>query len=84
MFPAGDVPALTKQINEALQAPADEEHAGAQALSERVTSIYSWERAAADPAALYQRLLARRGSDRRARLGRGRKRAGQPVASGRA
>ncbi|HEY8092280.1 MAG TPA: glycosyltransferase family 4 protein [Acidimicrobiales bacterium] len=84
LFPAGDTHALAKQIIEALQAPADEERAGALALSERVCSTYSWERAAADTEALYERLLQRRGPGLRARLGRRGGRAGQPAAGSRA
>jgi glycosyltransferase involved in cell wall biosynthesis len=62
LFPAGDVPALTKAITEALQAPADEERAGAEALSARIRSTYSWDRAASETEALYAELVARRGT----------------------
>jgi len=75
LFPAGDVPALTKQINEALQAPAEEERAAVEALSARVCSTYSWERSAGDTEALYERLIVRRAPGLRARLGRRRGRA---------
>jgi glycosyltransferase involved in cell wall biosynthesis len=60
LVPTGDVDALAKAIGEALHAPAEEERAGADALSERVRATYSWDRATADTAALYERLLARR------------------------
>ena len=59
LFPAGDVHQLTKAITEALQAPPDEERAGAEALSERVRSTYSWDTAAVETDALYRRVLGR-------------------------
>ena len=60
LFPAGDVDALAKALNEALEEPAEDAAAGASALSERVRSDYTWERATADTEALYERLLAHR------------------------
>jgi glycosyltransferase involved in cell wall biosynthesis len=60
VFPAGDVHQLTKAITEALQAPADEERAGAEALSERVRRTYSWDTAAADTDAVYRQVPGRR------------------------
>jgi glycosyltransferase involved in cell wall biosynthesis len=60
LFPAGDLPALTKALTEALQAPRHEERAGADELSAHVRATYSWDRAADDTAALYERLVSRR------------------------
>jgi glycosyltransferase involved in cell wall biosynthesis len=60
LVPSGEADALAKGINEALEAPADEERAGAAALSERVRAAYSWERAARETAALYERLQSHR------------------------
>jgi glycosyltransferase involved in cell wall biosynthesis len=60
VFPAGDVHQLTKAITEALQAPPDEERAGAVALSERVRRTYSWDTAAADTDAVYRQVQGRR------------------------
>ena len=60
LFPAGDVDALAKALNEALEEPAEDARAGASALSERVRSDFTWERATADTQALYERLLAHR------------------------
>jgi glycosyltransferase involved in cell wall biosynthesis len=60
VVPAGDVHQLTKAITEALQAPPDEERAGAEALSERVRTTYSWDTAAAETDALYHQLQGRR------------------------
>jgi glycosyltransferase involved in cell wall biosynthesis len=59
LFPAGDVHQLTKAITEALHAPVDEERAGAEVLSERVRSTYSWDTAAADTDALFRKVLGR-------------------------
>ena len=60
LFPAGDIHQLTKAITEALQAPPEEERAGADALSERVRTTYSWDTAAAETDALYRRVRDRR------------------------
>jgi glycosyltransferase involved in cell wall biosynthesis len=60
VFPAGDVHQLTKAITEALQAPPDEDRAGAVALSERVRRTYSWDTAAADTDAVYRQVPGRR------------------------
>jgi glycosyltransferase involved in cell wall biosynthesis len=57
LVPVGDVDALTKTINEALLAPADEEVAGATALARRVRASYTWHRAASDTSRLYEQLL---------------------------
>ncbi len=57
LVPTGDADALTKGINEALQAPADEEQAGAAVLSERIRATYTWDRATAQTIALYERLV---------------------------
>ena len=46
VFPAGDVHQLTKAITEALQAPPDEERAGAEAPVGLVRRTYSWDTAA--------------------------------------
>ena len=62
LFRARDIPALTKALTEALQAPADEERAGAEALSTRVRATYSWDRATAETEALYAELIARKGT----------------------
>jgi glycosyltransferase involved in cell wall biosynthesis len=62
LFPTGDIPALTKALTEALQAPPDEERAGAEALSARVRATYSWDRATAETEALYAELIARKGT----------------------
>ncbi len=62
LFATGDIPALTKALTEALQAPADEERAGAEALSTRVRATYSWDRATAETEALYAELIARKGT----------------------
>jgi glycosyltransferase involved in cell wall biosynthesis len=61
LFATGDIPALTKAMTEALQAPPDEERAGAEALSARVRATYSWDRATSDTEALYTELIARKG-----------------------
>lgn len=61
LFPTGDIPALTKAMTETLQAPPDEERAGAEALSARVRATYSWDRATAETEALYAALIARTG-----------------------
>ncbi|HEX6785620.1 MAG TPA: glycosyltransferase family 4 protein [Acidimicrobiales bacterium] len=61
LFATGDIPALTKAMTEALQAPPDEERAGAEALSARVRATYSWDRATSDTEALYAELVARTG-----------------------
>jgi glycosyltransferase involved in cell wall biosynthesis len=61
LFATGDIPALTKAMTEALQAPPDEERAGAEALSARVRATYSWDRATSDTEALYAELIARKG-----------------------
>jgi glycosyltransferase involved in cell wall biosynthesis len=79
LFPAGDVPALTKAMTEALQAPPDEERAGAEALSTRVRSVYSWDRAASETEALYAELVARRSNGPVARW---RTRGRRPVGAG--
>jgi glycosyltransferase involved in cell wall biosynthesis len=60
VFPAGDVHQLTKAITEALQAPPDEERAGAEALSELVRRTYSWDTAAAETDAVYRQVQGRR------------------------
>jgi glycosyltransferase involved in cell wall biosynthesis len=60
LVPVGEVDTLTKGINEALQAPDDEERAGAAELSERVCSSYTWSRAARETADLYERLASER------------------------
>jgi glycosyltransferase involved in cell wall biosynthesis len=62
LFPTGDIPALTKALTEALQAPPDEERAGADALSARVRATYSWDRATTETEALYAELIARKGT----------------------
>jgi glycosyltransferase involved in cell wall biosynthesis len=62
LFPTGDIPALTKAMTETLQAPPDEERAGAEALSARVRATYSWDRATAETEELYAELIARKGS----------------------
>jgi glycosyltransferase involved in cell wall biosynthesis len=61
LFATGDIPALTKAMTEALQAPPDEERAGAAALSARVRATYSWDRATSETEALYAELIARKG-----------------------
>jgi glycosyltransferase involved in cell wall biosynthesis len=66
LVPVGDVDALAKAINEALQAPADEEHAGAAELAAGVCSTYTWHRAADETGALYARLAL----DSKSRRGR--------------
>jgi len=60
LFPAGDIHQLTKAITETLQAPPEEERAGADALSERVRTTYSWDTAAAETDALYRQVRSRR------------------------
>jgi glycosyltransferase involved in cell wall biosynthesis len=60
VFPAGDVHQLTKAITEVLQAPPDEERAGAEALSELVRRTYSWDTAAAETDAVYRQVQGRR------------------------
>jgi len=62
LFATGDIPALTKALTEALQAPPDEERAGAEALSTRVRATYSWDRATTETEALYAELIARKGT----------------------
>ena len=70
LFPTGDIPALTKALTEALQAPRDEERAGAEALSARVRATYSWDRATSETEALYAELVARKGNGPVARCAR--------------
>jgi glycosyltransferase involved in cell wall biosynthesis len=66
LVPTGDIDALAKAIDEALESPSGPEMERAEALSKRVRSEYTWERAAKDTAALYEQLLA----DRRTRMPR--------------
>ena len=58
----GRIERLTKALTEALQAPPDEERAGAEALAARVRATYSWDRATAETEALYAELIARKGT----------------------
>ena len=75
LFATGDIPALTKALTEALQAPPDEERAGAEALSTRVRATYSWDRATAETEALYAELIASKGTGPVARWRSGGRRA---------
>jgi glycosyltransferase involved in cell wall biosynthesis len=60
LFPAGDRDALAKALTEAFASDPAVEEAGAAALSARVTTEYSWDRASTDTLALYRRLGAER------------------------